>query len=59
MKVLSLLAAGASAQFSSEYDDYGLDARRGGGMKDLTQYASWVGSPRSCSPQQGQIPRWL
>ena len=57
MKVLSLLAAGASAQFSSDFEDYGLDARRGGGMKDLTQYASWVGSPRSCSPQQGQIPK--
>ena len=58
MKVLSLIAAGASAQFSSDYDDYGdsgFDARRFGGQKDLTQYASWEGSPRSCQPNEGPV----
>jgi len=57
MKVWSLIAAGASAQFSSDYDDYGdsgFDARRFGGQKDLKQYASWEGSPRSCQPNEGQ-----
>ena len=58
MKVLSLLAASSSAQFSdydSNYGDYGLAGRRFAGSKDLTQYADWTGSPRSCSPNQGPI----
>ena len=55
MKVLSLLAAGTSAQFSDDYEDYGLAGRRFAGSKDLTQYADWTGSPRSCSPNQGPI----
>ena len=55
MKVLSLLAASSSAQFSDYEEDYGLAGRRFGGGKDLTQYADWTGSPRSCSPNQGQI----
>lgn len=54
MKVLSLLAAGTSAQFSDNYDDYGLAGRRFADSKDLTQYADWTGSPRSCSPNQGE-----
>ena len=58
MKVLSLLAASSSAQFSdynTNYGDYGLAGRRFAGSKDLTQYADWTGSPRSCSPNQGPI----
>ena len=55
MKVLSLLAASSSAQFSDYGEDYGLAGRRFGGSKDLTQYADWTGSPRSCSPNQGPI----
>lgn len=56
MKILSLIAAGLSEGFlmpQSEFGDYPNSLERKS-TKNYTQYADWMGAPKTCSPQKGQ-----